>query len=89
MLRLIVLLLLLANAAYAAWSQGFLAAWGIASPSQSEPQRLGQQIKPQVLRILGPDEVRRIETAALGSVAKAPECLQAGPIEDSQVVGLR
>jgi hypothetical protein len=89
MLRLAVLLLVLANAAYAAWSQGFLAAWGIASPQQSEPQRLEQQIKPQVLRILGPEEVRRLETAALGSAAKAPECLQAGPIEGSQVIGLR
>jgi hypothetical protein len=89
MLRLAVLLLLLANAAYAAWSQGFLAAWGIASPQQSEPQRLEQQIKPQVLRILGPDEVRRLETAALGSASKAPECLQAGPILDSQIIGLR
>ena len=61
MLRLIVLLLLLANAAYFAWSQGLLAPWGIAPAQQSEPQRLEQQIKPQALRILAPDEARRLE----------------------------
>jgi hypothetical protein len=35
MLRLFVLLLLLANAAFFAWSQGLLMAWGIGPPQQS------------------------------------------------------
>jgi hypothetical protein len=86
MLRLIVLVLLLANAAYFAWSQSLLAAWGLAPAQQSEPHRLEQQIKPQAIRILSSEEARRIEVSA---APRPPECLQAGPIDDSQSVGLR
>ena len=87
MLRLIVLLLLLANGAYFAWAQGLLAAWGVAPAQQSEPQRLAQQIRPEALRILSADEARRVEVAT--SAPKSAECLQAGPFEDAQVAPLR
>jgi hypothetical protein len=87
MLRLIVLLLLLANAAYFAWSQGVLAAWGLAPAQQSEPQRLGQQIKPEAVRILGGDEAKLLDVAASTPVAK--ECLQAGVFEDGQVAAFK
>ena len=53
MLRFLVLVLLLANAGYYAWSQGFLQAWGLAPVQQAEPQRLQQQIQPEALRIVG------------------------------------
>jgi hypothetical protein len=89
MLRLIVLLLLLANAAYFAWSQGVLAAWGLAPAQQSEPQRLGQQIKPEAVRILGGDEAKLLDVAASTPVAKPQECLQAGVFDDGQVAGLK
>ena len=59
MLRLAVLVLLLANAAYFAWAQHLLAPWGIAPAQQSEPQRLAQQIKPQAIRVLTAEEARR------------------------------
>ncbi len=88
MLRLSVLLLVLANAGYFAWSQGLLRAWGLAPVQQSEPQRLEQQIKPQSLRILRGDEARRLETASAG-VTKAVECLQAGPFDESQMASLK
>ena len=87
MLRLVVLILLLANAAYFAWSQNLLAPWGIAPAQQSEPQRLGQQIKPQALRLLGADEARRMEVTGTGP--RAAECLQAGPLDDSQSASLK
>ena len=86
MLRLTVLLLLLANCAYFAWSQGLLADWGFAPVQQSEPQRVQQQIKPQSLRILAADEVRRMDIAGGG---RGAECLQAVPFEDTQTAGLR
>lgn len=54
MLRLLLLLLVLANAAYFAWSRGTLAAYGFAPASQSEPQRMTQQIKPEAMRLLTP-----------------------------------
>ena len=40
MLRLLVLLLVLANGAFYAWSQGLLAAWDFGPATQSEPQRI-------------------------------------------------
>jgi hypothetical protein len=87
MLRLVVLLLLLANAGYFAWSQNLLASWGLAPAQQSEPHRLEQQIKPQSVRVLGADEVRRIDVS--NGAPKPQECLQAGPLDDGQVAALK
>ena len=52
-LRALVVLLLLANLLYFAWSRGGLALFGTvpARLSQSEPERLSQQIRPQLLQI--------------------------------------
>ncbi|HEY8050412.1 MAG TPA: SPOR domain-containing protein [Ramlibacter sp.] len=85
MLRLLVLSLLLANAAYFAWSQNVLAPMGLAPAQQSEPQRIAQQIKPEAIRLLPGDEARRIEIAA----ARPPECLQAGLFTDAQADSLK
>jgi len=53
MLRLLVAVLLLANLGYFAWTRGALALFG-AEParfSETEPQRLQQQVRPEMLRI--------------------------------------
>lgn len=89
MLRLIVLLLLLANGVYYAWSQGLLKGFGFAPVQQSEPQRIPAQIRPEALRILAGDELRRAEAPVAASPARAPECLQAGPFDEIQLVALR
>lgn len=92
MLRLTVLLLVLANAGYYAWWHGLLAAYGFAPTSQSEPQRLAQQIKPEALRILTPAEARQLENAApalSAAVASATECLQVGLFNEEQALVLR
>ena len=90
MLRLAVLLLLLANAAYYAWSQGLLAPAGLEPVRQTEPQRLRQQIKPETLRIAPAAEARAFDTSATSSASKAgPECLQAGLFEEAQAASLR
>lgn len=54
MLRLLILLLLLANATYLAWSQHWLADLGTwAAPArQHEPARAAQQIKPELVTLL-------------------------------------
>jgi hypothetical protein len=88
MLRLTILLLVLANAMFFAWSQGLLAPLGIAPAQQSEAHRLEQQIKPQSLRILGSEEASRLETALPGA-RPLQECLQAGPIEEAQLALLK
>ena len=66
MLRFFVLVLLLANAGYYAWSQGLLLEWGLAPASQSEPQRLAQQIHPELLRVAG------AKTQPLAAVPSVP-----------------
>jgi hypothetical protein len=86
MLRLLVLLLLLLNAAYFSWSQGLLAAWGFAPTQQSEPQRIAQQIKPEAVRVLRGDEARRIEVS---TAPKPPECLQAGLFTEGEADSLK
>lgn len=87
MLRLVVLLLVLANAGYFAWSQGLLGAWGFAPAPTGEPQRLQQQIKPGALRLLREDEARRTDQQA-AVLAKA-DCLVAGPLDEAQAAGVQ
>lgn len=87
-MRLLVLVLVLLNSLYYAWSHDLLRDYGFAPARQSEPQRLAQQIRPEAIRILSPDEVRRAEPAA-SAAAKAPECLQAGLFDEAQVLALR
>ena len=93
MLRLTVLALVLANAGYYAYSQGLLAAYGFAPATQSEPQRLTQQITPEALLILNPQETpqfvsARPPTQAIVS-ASATECLQVGMFNEEQTMVLR
>jgi hypothetical protein len=97
MLRLLVLLLVLANAGYYAWSHGLLAAYGFAPATQAEPQRLAQQIKPEALRVLNPTEARQIESAPPSALpvatstntSTATECLQVGLFNEEQTVVLK
>lgn len=84
MLRLLVLLLLLANGLYYAWSHDLLRAYGFAPLQQSEPQRMAQQIRPEAVRVLPADEAQATEAAVKGG-----ECLQAGVFDDNQATVLR
>src|SRR5688572_30022331 len=86
MLRLIVLLLLLANGGFYAWSQGLLQAWGVGPAQQSEPQRLAQQVRPEAVRVLPADELRRVE-AQMAQAPRPPECL-ATPALDETMAGV-
>jgi hypothetical protein len=88
MLRLIVLLLLLANGGYFAWSEGYLLPWGIGPMQQAEPQRLAQQIQPETLRVLPSPAVRQIETV-MAQAPRPPECLATPSLDESTVGVLR
>ena len=59
MLRLAVIALLLANAGYYAYTQGWLRSAGLVTPEQAEPQRLQQQIRPETLKVLRAQGRRR------------------------------
>jgi len=87
MLRLLIVLLLLANGAFFAWSQGYLIPWGTGPAQQSEPQRLEQQVRPEALRIVNAEEARRIETTA--GASRPAECLQAGVLDESAAEAVR
>jgi hypothetical protein len=88
MLRLIVLVLLLANGGFFAWSQGLLLPWGLGPAQQSEPQRMLQQVRPESVRILRPDELRRVESVA-AQAPRPPECLQTAALDEAQIAPLR
>ena len=51
--RFVLVLLLIANAGYFAWTSGWLRDWGLAPVTQTEPQRLARQIRPEAMRLLG------------------------------------
>lgn len=88
MLRFFVLALLLINGLYFAWSQGLLLGLGFAPTQQTEPQRLGQQIRPDALHLLTAQELRLSE-AAPRVTAKPTVCLQAGLFDEAQSALLR
>ena len=69
MLRLAVIVLLLANAGYYAWSQGLLRPLGYAPQEQSEPQRMNQQIRPETLQILKVNPSKTSSAAPPGSTS--------------------
>jgi hypothetical protein len=93
MLRPLLLLLILVNLTFYAWSSGRLADFGFAPIGQSEPQRLVQQIDPETLHILSTTE---IEQLSLGSTAPAStlnsspsQCLEAGMFSEAEANILR
>jgi hypothetical protein len=88
MLRFLVLLLLLLNGVYFAYTHDLLRPYGFAPAQQTEPQRVAQQIRPELVRILSADETRAVEAAARAS-PKPAECLQAGPFDDAQAAVVR
>ncbi len=88
MLRLLVLLLVLLNAGYYAWSHDLLRAYGLGPLHQEEPSRLNQQIRPESLVIVSagaqpPADGQPAAQAVLAS------CLQAGLFDETQAETLR
>ena len=72
MLRVLVLVLLLANAGYYAWGHNLLARWGLAPAQEAETQRLAQQIRPEALRIVPAPDAAPARNAAPIPAAAPP-----------------
>ena len=83
MLRIVVLLLALLNAVYFAWSQGALQGLGLVPDMQTEPERLGLQIKADALHLLIEAELNQLQTPPVLGLW-APTCLQAGLFNQAQ-----
>lgn len=88
MLRAFVVILLLANGLYFAWSQGMLRELGLVPYDPSEPQRMAQQVRPEALRVLTSAELSRAQEQAKADMAPR-ECLLAGPFDSAQLAPLR
>ena len=83
MLRALVLVLVLANAAYFAWANGWLdAVIGVRASGDREPERLARQVRPESVRIL---PAPASAAAASAVTATATVCLEAGPFDASAV----
>lgn len=82
MLRTVVILLLLANLGYFAWTQGSLAGLGLAPDDERESERLSTQIQPETLRLI------KAERADSKGLTAAPEAPAAPPGTCWQVTGL-
>ncbi len=81
MLRLVFTLLLVANVGYFAWSHGFLRAWGIGPVQQAEPQRVAQQLRPELVTLLPPGDG--------AAAARGLECLATGPLDEATAASVR
>ena len=75
MLRMLTLMLALANVLYFAWTEGLLASLNLEPATQTEPQRLEQQFRPGALRVSSPQESRQLgsTTAPIVEPAQAIE----------------
>lgn len=78
MLRSLVLILFIVNAAFFAWSQGWLNdVVGVKPNAQREPQRLAQQVNPDKISVVPPPAVSGVaadtQTAQPAAQASAPD----------------
>lgn len=85
MLRLLVLVLLLANGGFYVWTQGWLRGYGLAPATQRESFRLEQQVRPEAVQILSAAEAQQVQARS----TQHGECLQAGVFSDLQAAALR
>lgn len=72
MLRLSLLALLLANAGYFAWSQGWMASLGWQPETQSEAFRLRQQVRPDTIQVSTPRTPAATGPASSATATAAP-----------------
>ncbi len=87
-MRLLVALLVLANALFLVWTQGWIDGLvGIRATGDREPERLAQQVKPEAMRIVSPEALAAQVVAAEATTAQArTPCLEAGPF-DARTLG--
>ena len=87
------LALLLANAGYFAWTQGWLDnVVGVRADSQREPERLTRQVQPETVQILQPSAGGSLTSPVIVAAAPAAAasavvgtCLEAGPFSATEI----
>ena len=86
MIRFAIVLLLLANAGYYAFSQGMLRSLGWGPEDPSEPERVQQQVKPDALRILTSQEAKQAQEQARTVPAEPTPAPVAAPASEPAAV---
>ena len=82
MIRFAIVLLLLANAGYYAFSHGMLRSLGWAPENPSEPERLQQQVKPDALQIMSAQELEQAQKQQAAADAARPA--DSAPVADAK-----
>lgn len=83
MLRALVLLLLLANAAFFAWWQGWLDPVLPPRADHREPERLAAQVRPESITVLNQRAASAALAAASATEREVLLCLEAGPFSEA------
>ena len=84
MLRLLLLVLVVANLGFYSWTQGWLdSVVGVRATGDREPERLARQLRPEAVVILPPESAAASSAAA---TTAAPACLEAGPFNPTELV---
>ncbi len=86
MLRLVVVLLVLANLGFYAWTQGWMdGVVGVPAQGDREPERLTRQVRPETVHLISPPAsgaaAATLPAADMATVA----CLEAGPYTGAQI----
>ena len=77
MIGRLVILLLAANAAWFAWSQGWLRGVGMGPAQTREPERLERQVRPETLQVRPLQEDASGTAGTAGTAASAPSAASA------------
>ena len=85
MLRIALVILLLANAGYFAYGQGWLEPLGLRQATTAEPERMQQQLRPEAVQLQDARKSARREAKA----SPSPACLQSGPIDEGRIEAVR
>jgi hypothetical protein len=86
MLRALLLLLLIANALFFAWSRGALApGWPPPGRGDREPARLAAQLRPESVVVVPMAKAASAARASASAAAARPVCLEAGPLSDADI----
>ncbi len=79
MIRFAIVLLLLANAGYYAFSHGMLRSMGWAPENPAEPERMQQQVNPEALRIMTREEMEQAQKQVQGAAPAAEPSANGAP----------
>jgi hypothetical protein len=84
MLRALLVMVVVANLVFLGWVRGgFEPVWPAPNHGEREPERLAAQVRPESILVLAPQAA---SAAVLAARSAAAVCLEAGPLNDTEIV---